>query len=187
LGMYETRRQHEISAMEKELHSASQRVKFILAILNESLLIRNVSKDEVHRQMESLGFDDAEARDSLLNMNLISVTKERVEALHNKMRDLASKVEALKQTTPAGLWRSELDALENELERSKLEDALSPSSSTATSSTAKSSTAKSKTAKSKTANSKTKRKHVDRDPAASNKVKRPRSKPGLGLHKPVML
>ena len=139
LDLYKKRKAHLLKVAEAELLRISNKARFILAVVDGSLVLANRKKEiEIVADLEGSGYSklaasdkkkspgaDAGASDAdgetaagsnaasydyLLNMSLSSLTLEKVEALKKQESECRAEVEVLKGTTEAQMWRDDLEA-----------------------------------------------------------------------------
>jgi len=129
LHYYQLRKKYMIDKMEKELQLLSVKVRFILDVINQKILINNKSKANVTKQLEKHKYpkmvdnclveltelkkmskleQNSASYDYLIRMPIYNLTKEKIEELKNE-RDLkSSELELLKSKSEIELWTSDL-------------------------------------------------------------------------------
>ena len=113
LEAYKKRRWALISATAAELKKISNRARFITLVISRELTLGEKKKETVVEELEKLGFDAlADTYDYLLNMPLMSLTRERHAALLNEKAAKEEELRALEATTAKKLWLGDLDRLE---------------------------------------------------------------------------
>ena len=113
LEAYEKRRRALISATTRELKKISNRARFVTLVISRELTLAEKKKEAVVEELEKLGFDAlADTYDYLLNMPLMSLTRERHAALLNEKTAKEEELGALEATTAKKLWLGDLDRLE---------------------------------------------------------------------------
>jgi len=138
LELYKKRKAHLLKVAEAELLRISNKARFILAVVDGSLVLANRKKADIIADLEGAGYsklsatqkkspvqqqlaEDADADaveaavgavsyDYLLNMSLSSLTLEKVEALKKQEAECREEVEVLQATTEAQMWRDDLEA-----------------------------------------------------------------------------
>lgn len=98
----------EIGRLTKELAILEEIYKFIVDVIDGKINLK-LKKSEVEAQMKSRGYI---LIDKLLNMPLVSITKERAEDAKEKWAQKAKELEIMKQETPKTLWEKDLAELE---------------------------------------------------------------------------
>ena len=126
LQAYEKRRQVLISVASRELKKISNRARFVTLVISRELSLGEKKKEDVVLELEKFGFDALEDAahpyDYLLNMPLMSLTRERHAALLNEKAAKEEELEALHQTTAKKLWLADLDHLEAALRETDARD-----------------------------------------------------------------
>ena len=117
LKLYEKRKNHQLNILEKELELISYKVKFILLVINNELIINNKKRILIEEELEKLEFprlgNDKLSYDYLLNMYIHSLTFERIEILKNQHQDKQIEYDNLKNKCIKQIWLDELDILLN--------------------------------------------------------------------------
>jgi len=132
---YVKRRKYLIDKLEEQLRLLSVRVKFILDVINEEILINNRTKSNVIEQLESKNYPkmlqsrlvelDALSKmsavkrsdasyDFLVRMPIYNLTKEKIEELKQQRDDKSCELEVLINQTGTDLWSADLIDFENE-------------------------------------------------------------------------
>lgn len=129
LELYKKRRAHLLKVAGAELLRISNKTRFILAVVNDELVLNKRRKADIEEELERKGYDrlapqkkavvvseEGEEEDTaalsydyLLNMSLSSLTLEKVEALKKQEEDCRTQVEELEKTTEAQMWKDDLD------------------------------------------------------------------------------
>ena len=140
---YAKRKAHLLSVMTEEWEKLDNKVRFILAVIDNKLIVSNRKKNELLSELAKKGykaFDDKKDRseaaeterevdeddstptaalergyDYLLSLKLWSLTMERVEALKIQAAAKRRELDALLAKTAEDLWTEDLDALEQAL------------------------------------------------------------------------
>ena len=136
LSLYETRREALLARLDREWRRMDNKVRFILSVVNGSLVVSNRKKAELLQELARQGYElfapgttaageeggEGEpgelgrGYDYLLSMKIWSLTLERVEDLREQLAEKASELEALRGMTAADLWEQDLDVLEERLD-----------------------------------------------------------------------
>lgn len=141
LDCYYQRKQHLTETLEMEVKRVSNKVRFILAVINDELNIRNVPKKELLEVLREEDYDpmpktkkkkateedeDSEEAqeastsasdfDYLLSMPMWNLTKEKVDLLKAEKEDKEQELEILIETTPEQLWIDDLDLFLEQLD-----------------------------------------------------------------------
>jgi DNA topoisomerase-2 len=153
LKAYGERRQMLIKVAESELKRLANKTRFILAVVEGSLVVNRKKKAELVEELEMMMYDklpktktsasaaaaivqtdendiaadesdDANASyDYLLSMPLWNLTLEKVEELVKEKEEKEAEVASLRETTEKDLWFKDLDALEENLDQLEDDDA----------------------------------------------------------------
>ena len=116
--LYVKRKQYLLTKLCKELDIIKYKVKFIEEIINETLDIKNKTKQKVYDILKEKGypilsikFDDDmnKSYDYLLNMNFYKLTQEEIEKLKKEKDNKEFEHNTLLTTTEKQLWTNELD------------------------------------------------------------------------------
>jgi DNA topoisomerase-2 len=114
LKLYQVRKEHMISSLEKELVLLSNKAKYIQENLDGTIDLRKKKKDEVVSMLKDKGYnimeDDTEYK-YLVKMPMDSVTEENVDKLLKDKAIKDSELETVKNTTIHKMWLKELDRL----------------------------------------------------------------------------
>ena len=166
-SMYEKRKKYLVAKLKKELDIIKYKVKFINEFINNTIEIRNKTKQSIidmleqkgypkiniHTEIENTNTDPTNTNyDYLLKMNLYNLTKEEVESLTKKRDMKQAELDTLIDMTIKKMWIKEINGcivLYNKINTQK-EKRNKKIDSPTDSKTKKSKTKKSKTKKSKT-------------------------------------
>ena len=118
--MYVKRKDYLIQKLEKELNIIFYKVKFIKEFIDNTIEIRNKSKQSIIDMLIGkeypklhINIDDTDEKtksyDYLLKMNLYTLSKEEVESLTNKRDMKQIELDTLKETTIKKMWIKEVD------------------------------------------------------------------------------
>jgi DNA topoisomerase-2 len=114
LKMYQTRKDYIISSLENELVLLSNKSRYIMEILNDTIDLRKKKKDDILNLLSSKGYtimnDDTEFK-YLIKMPMDSVTEENVHKLNTDYSNKEIELTTIKNTTIHKMWESELDKL----------------------------------------------------------------------------
>lgn len=121
-GAYIKRKDHMLNILSYQLQILSFKVKFIMMIVNNELIINNKKKQLIEDDLEKLEFpkfsthytDTKISYDYLLAMPIYSFTKEKIEELINKRNEKESEYNILKNKSIEQIWEEELNLLEIE-------------------------------------------------------------------------
>jgi len=143
LEFYEKRKAYLVSKFKEEWDRLDNKVRFILAVINETIVVSNRKRDELLQELKSKGFqtfmpvkkgtaedDDAVTADAeseggndlargydyLLSMKLWSLTMEKVQMLTAERDAKRAELDQLEATAVADIWLNDLDKLEEALD-----------------------------------------------------------------------
>jgi len=131
LSLYTKRKEYLVDKLTAELTKLANKVRFILAVVSQELIIRNVKKSDLLEELISQGYtpfpkkkvvDDGndedeqqEARsaasdyDYLLSMPLWSLTMEKVNALVSEKEAKEADLNKVIETSEKQMWNRDLD------------------------------------------------------------------------------
>ena len=123
LAAYERRREALVRATELELVRLTNRARFVLAVVDGTVVVGNKKKDALVRELREKGFEPETSAaaaaggggggegattsrfDYLLGMQLWSLTREKVDSLLAEKENKRVYLESLRRTTAEALWR----------------------------------------------------------------------------------
>jgi DNA topoisomerase-2 len=114
LALYETRRVHQIQALEGDLPYHENIMRFIddQCLDTPQVVLKKQSRAECDRILATFGYATVEdGYEYLLRLPVSSFTAEQSAKHRAKLAELRAEVERLKATTAADLWLTELSAL----------------------------------------------------------------------------
>lgn len=100
------RKQNQLDNLRTEIEVASSKYHFIKAIVNGVLVVGNRKKADIIADLEPLEYviKVNDSYDYLLNMNILSLTEERMVQLKNSIKANHDALKELKNTTEADIW-----------------------------------------------------------------------------------
>lgn len=113
LKFYSKRKKYLLNKWIEELKINLSKYLWCKGIIDETIQIRNIKKDVVIAQLEKIE-NIIKVNDSynyLLNMSLVSVTKEKLAELKEEIQYLKEKVKELKATDEKTMWLNDLEEL----------------------------------------------------------------------------
>ena len=116
LGYYHKRKKFMLDKLQHELNVLSNRGKFIKAILDGKIEIKNRKKDDLIKDIDAFGLakiDDS--FDYLLRMPLWSLTKELFEKLREDFKIKKEEIDKLKLTDPKDMYNDDLSELKRKI------------------------------------------------------------------------
>ena len=120
LQLYLDRKNYMLGILEHMLKIISNKVRFILMIVEKKIDISNKKKVDIEMILAKNKFpmigskkDDTKVSyDYLLNMNLYSLSMEKIDELKETEKEKKEEYETLDAKTPEKIWSEELDVLE---------------------------------------------------------------------------
>ncbi len=112
--IYDKRREHMLNELKKELEIISNKVRFILQIIDNTIEIRNKKKAIVIEQLEANNYpkisskDDNPTYDYLLGMDLYKLTEEEVDELKKKKQAKEAEYNTLLAKKSVDLWKEDI-------------------------------------------------------------------------------
>lgn len=116
LTYYVKRKDFLLNKLRSELKILSNRGRFIKAILDGKIEVKNTPKEQIIKSIESLGLDKVdESYDYLLKMPIWSLTKEVFEKLKQDYTNKKTEIEKLESIEPKDMYLADLKDLKNKL------------------------------------------------------------------------
>ena len=116
LSFYIKRKNYILNKLNNDLKLLCSKYIFIKNVIEETINIKNKSKDIIIKQIEN--FDKIIKLDNsyeyLLKLPLYSLTKEKLIELKEKIKQVKDNIDLLKQQTEYNLWQSDLNKLKYE-------------------------------------------------------------------------
>jgi DNA topoisomerase-2 len=120
MATYAKRKANLVDLMERKLVKLSNRAKYIMGNLNDTIDLRRKTNEAVAALLESKGFDRIDGDYKyLIKMPMDSVTKENVDAILKEKADTELELAELEATTCERMWLKELDHFETEYAKYK--------------------------------------------------------------------
>jgi DNA topoisomerase-2 len=126
MATYAKRKANQVSVMERKLVKLSNKAKYIMGNLNDTIDLRRKTNEAVVKLLEEKGFDRLEESNGelsfkyLTKMPMDSVTKENVDAILKEKTDTEQELDELKSTTLEQMWMRELANFEKEYAKYKI-------------------------------------------------------------------
>ena len=122
LELYANRRKYQLDELKRELDIISNKVKFILMVVNDQLIINKRKRNEIEHDLEQNNFTRVDTNkgpsyDYLLSMAIYQLTQERIEELKKQEKDKQTEYNKLNKLKPEDIWMNELNELKNVLEK----------------------------------------------------------------------
>jgi len=119
---YQDRKNNQLKMMEDEYLILSAKIRFIIDVIEGSIIIMNKKMKDVEEQMEKKGYYKYQDNyDYLLRMPISQLTTEKKEQLEMEVKKLKDEIETLKKTSIMGIWETELLTLLEEWMKHKKE------------------------------------------------------------------
>ena len=116
IGYYVKRKEYLLNKIDSDLFIINNRVKFIKAIIDQKLELRNRKRAVIEGELPQLDIQKHESSYRyLLDMSVHSLTKEKWEELQNKAKTLRTEREKIEKTTPKEFYRKDLHDLKKTL------------------------------------------------------------------------
>lgn len=113
LNGYIKRKEYILADLKEKIKYMNAKAKFILELINETLIMKNIKKDKIIQDLEDKEYPKKDDTfDYLIMMPLIQQTLEKKEQLLKDVEDLEYEIEKLEETTEKELWLEDLDELE---------------------------------------------------------------------------
>ena len=117
---YQSRKNYLVEDMNKLMIKLSNRAKYILGVLDNSIDLRKKSSDQVTTMLENNKFDKLDGDFKyLIKMSMDSVTNENVQSILKEKEETEKKLDILIKTSLETMWYSELENLEKEYKKYK--------------------------------------------------------------------
>eukprot|EP00775_Hariotina_reticulata_P006914 gene6914-7130_t len=132
LQFYERRRVGLLQDAQWEFMRASNKIRFIRAVINGDLLLSNRKRADIEADLEAQGFDkmakskDVGAKvgyDYLLSMAIYSLTWEKVQTLSEEADAAAAEVTRLEAADIRAMWAEDLEAFVEAYDQWEAEEA----------------------------------------------------------------
>jgi DNA topoisomerase-2 len=120
---YVKRKEHNIKSLRHELEIVNNKMRFLKEVMEESLIIKDIDEDILIKEMSKRGYykydksSEEENKGSysyLLNMNIRSFTKQKLDNLQKEIDKLDNQLEIMLKITPNQMWMNELNEFEIE-------------------------------------------------------------------------
>lgn len=113
---YELRKQNILNKFEEEKKYLVNKMKFINCVLKKEIVFENKTKDIIIKQIESKSIEMyKDSYDYLINISLISLSKEKLEELKNSYDKIKLQIEKVMEKSETEMWLMELEDLKKKL------------------------------------------------------------------------
>lgn len=116
MNYYKLRKQNILNKLEIQKSFIVNKMKFINCVLKKKIIFENKTKDNIILQIEKNNITKhKDSYDYLLNIPLISLSKERLVDLKNSFDKIKEEIEKVESVTETRMWTSELNNLNKKL------------------------------------------------------------------------
>jgi len=112
MGYYQKRKDYLISKLEYELKIIINKIKFLAAIVKNEISITKKTKAEIIKILEDINIIKInDSYDYILDMNLWSLSKEKLEELKEKYNKIKNDIQTINDVDLKTMWLNDLDVL----------------------------------------------------------------------------
>ena len=113
LEYLQKRKDYQINKLEDDIKLDFSKYTFIKNIVDEKLIINKRKKSDIEKDLEIISniIKKDNSYDYLLNMNIVSLTEERMEKLLNDIKTKKSDLDKLKETDIKDIWKEEISKI----------------------------------------------------------------------------
>lgn len=116
LEYYTKRKNYQLEELKKDIRIHQNRMKFLKLVIDGEVIINKRSRDLVEQDLEKHKLERVEeSYGYLLNMSIMSFTKDRLQELKDEYDKLREKLKKLEQTSEESIWLSELQELKSKI------------------------------------------------------------------------
>ena len=113
LKLYAKRKEYQLSNLDHEINVISAKCKFILDIIEESIIIQKRTKQNILEQLESREYPKFnESYDYLIKLPIYTLSQEEIDRLLKEKGDLMEDYKDLQDTSIEELWLVEMKVFE---------------------------------------------------------------------------
>jgi DNA topoisomerase-2 len=113
---YELRKKNILSKLEEQKRYTVNKMKFINCVLKKEIVFENKTKENIIRQIEAKQIEKhKESHDYLINMSLISLSKDKLEELQQTYNKIKLEIDKVTAITETDMWLLELDDLKKKI------------------------------------------------------------------------
>jgi DNA topoisomerase II len=110
LNLYEKRKIYQLDKLENSIKVISAKCKFILSIIEGSIIIQKRTKQDIQKQLEDGKYHLInDTYDYLIKLPIYTLSQEEIDRLQTEKEKLESEHHILNDTTKEQLWLSELN------------------------------------------------------------------------------
>lgn len=115
LKLYEKRKEHELDILRNQLKMISNKVRFIMMIVEKKLIVNNKKRSDLEAELDKHKFAKFDSTyNYLLGMPIYNLTVEKIDELKKQEEDKQHQYEELEKLTIETMWVNELNKLEKE-------------------------------------------------------------------------
>ena len=111
LIMYQKRKDYLIDLLRKELCILSNKAKYILEILNGTIDLRRMKKEDIHKMLLEKEYDEIDEFKYLIKMPMDSVSQENIDKIMKEKENKELELSLLMTKTIQEIWLDELSVL----------------------------------------------------------------------------
>ena len=113
LKLYDTRKKHQLQELDKQIKTISEKCRFILGIIEETILIHKQTKQQITDQLIHQEFMKMNnSYDYLMKLPIYTLSKEEVDKLLATKTELQNDHQELMETSIETMWLDELKIFE---------------------------------------------------------------------------
>jgi DNA topoisomerase-2 len=110
---YEKRKINQLKVMKEQLEWLQNKHKFLEEIMNDTLVIHKRSEQEIVKDLVSKNYKSSNTEspcfDYLLNMNIRSMSQDKINSLQKDINNLNQNIKNLENTDESSMWINDLD------------------------------------------------------------------------------
>ena len=115
IKLYEQRKYYQLSELDKQILLISSKCKFILEVVEETIVINKQTKENIMFQLVDKDYPEInESYDYLLKLPIYTLTKEEIDKLLKEKDNLIKQHENLSSLSTKDMWLNEIDTFEKE-------------------------------------------------------------------------
>lgn len=116
LDYYKKRKDHQIEQLKFESEVLKNKMMFIKSVIEDKIKISKRGREEVESDIIKMNLMRVNGTFAyLLNMSIVSLTKEKLIELKEEFDNSKEKIKILQNTTPEDIWLEELNELKKKL------------------------------------------------------------------------
>ena len=117
LEYYDKRKIHLLKTLKNDLEILVAKYLFCKGIIEKTIIVANKKKDEIIKQLEKVDkiIKVDGSYDYLLRMSIVSITKEKMEELHEQIKQKKDEFVKIKNTEIKDMWIEDLKSVEKAL------------------------------------------------------------------------